>query len=228
MFVRHDLLWLTAAGWDDVLAQSLPQERAALERWQAADWPVVVRRSEDEIDYGQVCIGIPLPPDPADGSKMRIGSCVPVEAVRDARKPLALEDALPAAPAPWQPGLQALLDQAREQQLSFRVYGSLAMQALTGQAYITAASDIDVLFLPASVTELGRGTGLLSYFSGQLPLDGEIVFPGPRAVAWKEWTRAVHARGNARVLAKSTREINLTSVETLLSSFDKCAPVSPS
>ena len=221
MFARHDLVWLSEAGWDDVTRQADAQQHPALERWRAADWPAVVRRADDEAETGQVCLGVALPPD-AQGNKPRIGVRVASESVRESRGPLPLTEVIEAAPTAWQPALEALAAEAAERQLSFRVYGSLALQALTGQKYLTPKSDIDVLFLPASLTELGRGTGLLSYFSGQLPLDGEIVFPGRKAVSWKEWVQAMHARGNPRVLAKSHQDIALFSVESLLSTFDKC------
>lgn len=220
MFARHDLVWLTEAGWEDVIRQSDADQHPALEKWRTADGPVIVRRADDAAETGQLCIGVALPPD-ADGNKPRIGVRVSTEWVRESRGPMPLADVIEAAPAQWQAALKALEAEAAQRQLSFRVYGSLALQRLTGQRYLSARSDIDVLFLPASVTELGRGTGLLSYFSGLLPLDGEIVFPGRKAVSWKEWIQAMHARGNPRVLAKSRYEVEHFSVESLLSSFDK-------
>jgi phosphoribosyl-dephospho-CoA transferase len=219
MFARHDVVWLTKEGWDDVIRQAEPELHPALERWRIADGPAVVRCADEETEMGQLCVGVVLPPH-VDESRQRIGVRVPIESVRESRRPMPLEDVVEAAPAPWQPALRALAGEAAERQLSFRVYGSLALQVLTGERYLSARSDIDILFLPASITELGRGTGLLSYFSGLVPLDGEIVFPGCKAVSWKEWVQAMHARGNPRVLAKSRHATGHFPVESLLSSFD--------
>src|SRR6185369_13349406 len=91
--------------------------------------------------------------------------------------------------------------------MDLRVFGSLALQALTGQAYLRESSDIDLLFRPRSTSELDAGTLLLASFLGELPLDGEIVFPSGQAVAWKEWfTARAHTE---RVLIKSQASVKL-------------------
>lgn len=221
MFARHKIIWATNDGWEQLRAGADAADLEILDRWREADWPLIIRRRDEDARPEEICVGIALPPDPVNGKKKRIGLRVTREAVREVRQPLAIGEVLKAAPEWWRPGLESLAERTRELGLNFRVYGSLALQAMTGQAYITPRSDIDLLFLPLSVAQLGTGTGLLSYYANSLPLDGEIVFPAGRGVSWKEWTRAVHASSNLRVLTKDAHEVSLMSTSALLEAFDK-------
>jgi phosphoribosyl-dephospho-CoA transferase len=102
--------------------------------------------------------------------------------------------------------------------LSVRVFGSVAMQALTGLQYVTATSDVDVLFEPASRAALEDGLALLSRHAAVLPLDGEIVFPGGAAVSWKEWRMAM--AHPAKVLVKDLRSVRLADTASLLARLE--------
>jgi len=108
-------------------------------------------------------------------------------------------------PERWQAPFARFATEAAE--FDLRVYGSLAMQAVTGQPYLRDASDIDIVFHPASTQALDAGIALLAQHANHLPLDGEIVFPGGAAVAWKEW-QASHAT-SARVLVKQSSNVVL-------------------
>jgi phosphoribosyl-dephospho-CoA transferase len=212
MFSRHELVWLTAPGWDAALHRALPGQHAAIEQWRREDWPAVVRRADAGQAAGQVSLGIPLPPSP-DGVKGRIALKAPITDVARRRAPLALADALHAAPERWRPALGALAHG-----MPLRAYGSLAMQAITGEAYLTAASDIDLLFYPADAQALRAGLALLEQHAAVLPLDGEIVFPPGSAVAWKEWIGA--GRNAARVLVKDAYAVRLATLECLLATLE--------
>jgi len=99
------------------------------------------------------------------------------------------------------------------------VYGSLAMQAMTGLPYLTASSDIDLLCHPQHVTQLHQGLALFGEFADRLPLDGEIIFPGDQAVAWKEWRQAqTHP---AKVLVKSSHAVHLCEPAALLATLEQ-------
>jgi phosphoribosyl-dephospho-CoA transferase len=212
MFWRHELIWLTARGWDAALVRALPGQHAAIEQWRREDWPAVVRRLEPGLAPDQVSLGIPLPPSP-DGVKGRIALNAPHGDVARRCPPLALADAARAAPERWRPALDVL---ARGMPL--RAYGSLAMQAITGLAYLTPASDIDLLFQPAGAEALRAGLALLERQAEVLPLDGEIVFPSGAAVAWKEWIGA--AMNNARVLVKDGGAVRLATPTSLLATLE--------
>jgi phosphoribosyl-dephospho-CoA transferase len=197
MFSRHDLAWLTPAGWD--AAPALPQ-------WRARDWPAVVRRMDAGVAPGAVCLGIPLP------ERQRLALVVDAAAIARTAPPLPLVDAIAAAPPEWLAGLVAL--QRAAATLDLRVYGSLAMASITGLPYLRAASDIDLLLRPANRHDLQAGLALLEEYAQLLPLDGEIVFPSGDAVAWKEWLAA--CRDHARVLVKSLHAVRLANPAQLL------------
>jgi len=200
MFSRHELVWLTPAGWDAAPALA--------PCWQR-EWPAIVRRAESDLgtDAGVVCLGIPLP------ARGRLALVASVADVARTAPPLALADVIGAAPPQWLAGLLAL--QRAAVGLDLRVYGSLAMASLTGLPYLRADSDIDLLLRPATRSQLSAGLALLEQYAQLLPLDGEIVFPSGEAVAWKEWLGAHGKRADgadhpgARVLVKSLHALRL-------------------
>jgi phosphoribosyl-dephospho-CoA transferase len=212
MFSRHDLAWLTAGGWDAVLERALPGQHAAIEQWRREDWPAVVRRADPGLPFGQVSLGLPLPPSP-DGVKGRIALTARESDVARHSPPLALAEAARAAPERWRRALDSLAPGMR-----LHAYGSLAMQAITGQSYLTPASDIDLLFFPADAQALRAGLALLEHQAAVLPLDGEIVFPTGAAVAWKEWIGAT--RNAARVLVKDAGAVRLATIDDLLATLE--------
>jgi phosphoribosyl-dephospho-CoA transferase len=209
MFSRHDLVWLTAAGWDVALAVAPPAQHAALCQWRDQDWPAVVRRHETDSRDDVVCLGIPLPL--SSGLRQRLALVCRIDHIARRAAPVPLADAIAAAPTAWLAGLVAL--QRAASAFDLRAYGSLAMASLTGQAYLRAGSDIDLLLRPAGQRELGAGVALLEQHGRLLPLDGEIVFPSGEAVSWKEWLAA--RRDRARVLVKSLHAVRLVDPAVL-------------
>lgn len=221
-FARHDLVWLSAPGWSDACARASEADATALARWQQNDWPAIVRRRDADLPGGatpgqpdQVCLGIPLPPDPVSGVKPRIALRVPHHAVRRSTPPRPLFSCVGAA-EPWQAQLGVFCDRTAD--LGLRVFGSLAMQAITGLPCFTPRSDIDLLFAPRSVAQLERGLELLAHFATHLPLDGEIVFPNGGAVSWKEWLAARIPKG--RVLVKTISQVRLADPCDLLQQLE--------
>lgn len=226
MFSRHDLVWLSARGWEQVCAAAPPAARAAIAHWGDAGWPAVVTRMPAGLAAGQVALGIALPPRP-DGGKPRIAFAADVGDILRATPALMLADAMPAAPAAWRPALARLDADAAAAGLALRVYGSLAFQALTGQAYMKPSSDIDLLLHPGSAAACAQALDLLARHARALPLDGEIVFGDAQAVAWKELAGCGAGQacdGQARVLAKSLHGVALASVDSLFASLDKELP----
>lgn len=221
------LAWLTPHGWEAARAQYLAAHAAyathpdrpqsaqhlqhlqALARWQWQDWPAVVRRRDADAHADEICLGLPLPPDPVSGIKGRIALRVGAHAIARCTPPLALTS-LRA------PDLAALEQDAAGVKL--HVFGSLAMQALTGQPYRTPASDIDLLCYPSTRHQLDTALAALALHAGRLPLDGEIVFPGGLAVAWKEWLQACATR--AKVLVKKIDKVSLADTGALLATLE--------
>ncbi|HEX5341921.1 MAG TPA: malonate decarboxylase holo-[acyl-carrier-protein] synthase [Duganella sp.] len=210
---RHMLVWLSEAGWDAARAGQ-SQHSATFTQWQRRDWPAVVRRQDADASLDEVCLGLPVPPDSA-GVKTRIALRVRASDVVRSSGAMALRATLPFSGG-WHARLTALCDEASA--LNLRVFGSLAMQALTGLQYVSPASDVDVLFHPASRRALDDGLALLERHAKHLPLDGEIVFPGGAAVSWKEWQMAM--RHTAKVLVKELHTVRLTDTASLLATLD--------
>ena len=224
MFARHDLVWLTSRGWERVLA-SEPVETAgavaALEAWRAAGWPAVVRRSEVDLAPGEVAIGFALPPRVADGRKLRVACRAELSDIGRRTRALPLVGALDAVPAAWRAPLAALEREAAGAGLGLAVYGSVALEALTGQRYLTSTSDIDLLLRPMNRTQLVAGLDMLDRHAAWLPLDGEVMFADGRAVAWKELQTALEGAPGTRVLAKGIERVGLVMPEELMATFEE-------
>ena len=221
MFARHDLVWLTSRGWQRVRDGAPQAALSALDRWRDGGWPAVVRRTEAGMLPGEVAIGFPLPPRPEYGGKLKFGCAVEMSDIGRRTRALPLVGALDAVPAQWREGLEALERQAADAGVSLSVYGSVALAALTGQYYLTPLSDIDVLLQPQTRRQLMIGLDLLSWHAGILPLDGEVVFPDGRAVAWKELRAAFAGAPGTRVLTKGLDCIALVLPETLMATLEE-------
>lgn len=211
MYARHDLAWLSGDGWQELLATTPlgTPAHAAIARWADADWPLVVRRRDIVPCSGghgdDACLGLAAPPDPATGTKLRLPLRVQPKHIARHSAPLPLDAVAHALPLRWQAPFARLAKASAGMDL--RVFGSLALQALTGQAYLRDSSDIDLLLRPRDNAELDEGTLLFASHLDKLPLDGEIVFPSGQAVAWKEWI-SVRAH-TGRVLVKSPSSVKL-------------------
>jgi len=216
---RHGLAWLNEAGWREAMARAADDHRFAVQRWRQHDWPAVIRRRDADCEAGETCLGIALPPD-QDGVKLRVPLRVGLQGVREARAPLAIAEIIGHAGSQWRDDLCALRDEISAQGLDIRVYGSLALQALTGLCYLRPASDIDLLFSPSDRGQLEQGMSLLQQYAARLPLDGEISFPSGHAVSWKEWADACRTPGN-RVLVKHDSGVALQRREALLAELEE-------
>ena len=218
---RHWLVWLTAAGWQQAAADLPAAQQALVQRWQRHDWPAIVRRRDAHCKAGELCIGIAFPPD-SNGDKLRLSLRVPRSEVRETRAPLLIAEVIEQAPAAWRPALEKLKTHVQAQGLDMRVYGSLALQVLTGESYLREVSDIDLLFSPLDQPQLVSGMALLARYAQALPLDGEVMFPDG-AVAWKEWHQ-VADQPHGRVLLKREHDVALLLVADIVGALAKLLP----
>lgn len=214
-YQRHDLVWLGDDAWPAVLQTFGAPD--LLRQWQQEEWPAVVTRRHPDAAEDEICIGFPLPP--VNGNKPRFAATVKVEHIAIHQSALSLHTVIAIVPPVWQAGLQHLHQQALMAGIKLRVYGSVAMQFLTGQDYLSATSDIDILFRPYHQAQLRAGLALLQEQQQTLPIDGEIVFPGEAAVAWKEWIQPAHAGqdfNQQRVMVKDMHGVSLRIRQGLL------------
>ena len=87
-----------------------------------------------------------------------------------------------------------------------RIFGSLAWRALTGLDYLTAGSDLDLLFPLPRESDLVRLTTDLAAIEATAPmrLDGELLRDDGASVNWRE----LHASAR-EVLVKTIRGVAL-------------------
>jgi phosphoribosyl-dephospho-CoA transferase len=199
---RHDRVWLSPR-WEAALAAPLaPGLAEPVAAWIAAGRSLVATR-RDPARPGAVALGLALPPA---APARRIALAVDAAAVARIAPPLALGAALASAPAAWRGPLARLDAGARRAGVTLRVHGSLAWQHLAGAPYVTASSDVDLLARPRDAAALHALLALLAAADrgGGPRVDGEIILPCERAVAWREL-----AGGAARVLVRSADEVAL-------------------
>ena len=206
------LVWLDDAGWDAAQATTEPQHKGAFKLWQSRSWPLIVRRADADAGDDEICLGLPLPPDEDTGEKVRISLRARERHIKKATGAMELAAVLSSSSNPSRAPLAALERDAAG--LRLRVYGSHAMEAITGLPYVSPTSDIDILFHPASRWQLEEGVATLSHHASRLPLDGEIVFPGGAAVSWKEWRIAM--ANPAKVIVKELHTVRLADTASLL------------
>ena len=213
---RHDLLTVAPAAWGPLLAQRPDLDGIPhLADWAARGWPVIVRRRGPGEDGTLVPAGLPLPPSLG---KRRIGLTLPPAALRP-RPGLTLAEARAAAPAAWQPALDALLAHGAAHGRVPRVFGGLLWQALTGLPYLSATSDLDLLW-PGPVGPAFLDG--LADLAAQAPmrLDGEIGLADGFAVNWRELQAA--GPGDT-VLAKGLERLELLPVSALRAALTPAA-----
>ncbi len=162
-----------------------------IEQWAARGWPLVVRRRCPRDRLGRLALGLPLPP--ALG-KRRVAVDLPLSAIRAVNPPPAL--AAITAPAPWRGTVDALLRHDTDG-VTTRVFGSFAFAALTGLAYLTPASDLDLLWPLTADTPALLAKVIAVEADAPGRIDGEVVGTAG-AVNWREL-----ADGAEEVLVKT-------------------------
>ena len=225
MPLRHSLVWLDAEGWRAVLAQTPACFHADVIRWGEADWPLTVRRQDAGCSSDQLCLGVALPPL-LNGDKIRLPFRVAQSVIIRSRPPLLLSHIAPGLPQRWRDAAIRLYEAAQQSGNSVQVFGSAAMQSITGLAYLHAASDLDLLLQPSTLQQLADCVQLFRTFDQQLPLDGEIIFGATVAVALREWCNAADQEGGFRVLVKQAAGVALMQKDALISLLEcpTCMP----
>jgi len=209
---RHDLLRVDPSAWNAMLSrQPALADIPLVAGWTGRGYPVIVRRRLCGDDADAVPAGLPLPPS---HGKRRIAIALPPGAVA-VLPPLLLRDAARAAPRAWQGAVAALLELGQAVETTPRVFGALLWEQATGLPYLTAGSDLDLIWPVPDRRFLDRVVGGLLRLDadGPVRLDGEILLPDGRAVQWRE---IAEARGpSADVLVKSVDGVAMCPVASL-------------
>lgn len=201
MLRRHDLLRPGPAAWDAALRRRPELADAPLVAdWPGRGWPVIVRRRMAGDSADDVPAALSLPPS---HGKRRIALSFPPEAALTVLQPILLRDAASTAPAAWQKVIAALVAFGEDAGLTPCVFGALLWEHATGLSYLTAGSDLDMLWHVPDETAAGSLTRTLLRLDalGPVRLDGELVLPDGAGVNWRELAQAEGP--GATVLAKA-------------------------
>lgn len=153
--------------------------------WAQRGWPLIARRPVCEDALGMVPLGLPLPPTP---EKRRLALRLAPGDLVDSAPPPLLADARVAAPDAWRNTVEALLALDAE----VRCFGGLAWRHLTGLAYLTAESDLDLLWRVNTAEAADGLADRIAEIAERAPMriDGEFVTPAGVGVQWREWRSA--------------------------------------
>ena len=201
MLRRHDLLRPGPAVWDAML-QNRPglAEVPLMAGWARFGRPVIVRRRLPGEGSTDIPAAVPLPPS---HGKQRIAVSFPPDAALAALPPVLLRDAAPVAPAGWQPVIAVLVAIGEGIGIEPHVFGALLWQYLTGLPYLSARSDLDLLWC---ISDKSNAESLIQPLTrldaaGPIRLDGELLLPDGAGVNWREFAQADGA--SAMVLTKT-------------------------
>ncbi|RAZ92363.1 malonate decarboxylase holo-[acyl-carrier-protein] synthase [Mesorhizobium hawassense] len=203
---RHDLVYIKPGAWPGLLAgHDLGDLHQELACWAALERPTVLRGRIGGDPGDSVPLGLPLPPG-MDRKRLAF-ACSPGGVARIA-SPVLLSEALPTAPDRWRAAIDALLAEG----ISWRCFGSLAWQHLTGLPYLTDASDLDLLIHCSTEAQAELATRALSIVAARAPMeiDAELISSTGVAVQWREWTS-----GATELLVKSLAGPAMTAREAL-------------
>jgi phosphoribosyl-dephospho-CoA transferase len=212
---RHELLYVEASAWSTALASCPLRDHPLVAGWSEKQWPVITRRRGEGDDPALVAVGVPLPP--SEG-KLRIPLTIPYEAVLRRTNPSPLRETITAAPAPWRATMEAACQLGAKHGVEPAAFGSMLWEHLTGLPYISATSDLDVLWtvdVGTVLPQLLRGVVLLET-GAPMRIDGEISFRNGDAVNWRELHAALVHDDVAEVVVKTPEGARLSTVKELI------------
>ena len=212
---RHDLLHVAPDVWASVLALCPPlADLPLVGDWADRGWPVIVRRRGEVEDRHLIPVGVPLPPA---AGKRRVALLIPPDGVLQRSLPPSLHAMANVADPGWRSTIDALLAVGARSGVEPSAFGSLMWQHLTGLAYLSPHSDLDVLWpLPADF-DVHSLVCRIAAVQRHAPLriDGEIIFPDGSAVNWRELWNALRAADRGTVLAKTMESVRLFDIASL-------------
>jgi phosphoribosyl-dephospho-CoA transferase len=215
---RHALVWLQPQAWQAILARPALDalDLACLAHWAEHDLPLVVtRQPAGSGDTWQLGLSAPL----AWSRRRLFLSASAADMARFGDFPHAEQIDL-TGDALLRDWWQSLCAGLAEAGAPVRVFGSRGWQAVSGLVHAGAESDIDLLMRVDSPNRADAVTGLLEQAQSTSPskaprIDGELVFEGGAATAWREWA-AWRRSGRGTILVKRLRT---TTLESGLESF---------
>lgn len=216
---RHDLVWLCpGAPFTTPCAEVGSAAWLALADWLAAGQPLVAARQA--VPAGQVLLGLTLP---LKDGRQRLSVLVDAAQIAAVRPPLAVTPCLDRLPGAQAAVLAALAERVEAGGARLGIYGSLAWESLSGEAYRHADSDIDLICDVADRAQYEIALDALRQAAGNFPgrLDGELRVPDGRAVAWQEILQ-VGCKLAKPVLVKGEQRVSLQPWGEVLAGLQPC------
>lgn len=204
---RNQLVWIDEQAWWQIESHAWDVEaQKILAHWRTQRLPFVICRQRAETAPDQVCVGLPAP---AQWSRRRLALTVNQGRITACTEfPMLVQVALSHA---WGDAARDLSDALASMGVQAHVYGSHGWQWLTGLTYLHGESDLDLSVGVSSLETALLVVKQLAYTQLHCRIDGEIVFSGGRAIAWRELQRWVQGQ-TAQVLVKDRHSIRLDSL----------------
>ena len=217
---RNQLVWLCETAWQALLERDWDaQAHSVLQHWHMQQLPLVVCRQRVADSSTTISLGLPAP---LQWERRKLALELPIKAIaRLGNFPLLRSLALTPEDAQQ---VQALLLHTDALKVPVQVYGSYGWQRLSALPCVRLGSDLDLLVHVSNLDTAGQLVWLLKGLQLACRVDGELVFPGGWAVAWREYAQL---RGGTveQVLVKHRSGVQLLGMAALRSRFRAAAPV---
>jgi phosphoribosyl-dephospho-CoA transferase len=214
MLRRHDLLRADPGAWDAMLRchpgiADLP----LVAEWAQLGRPVIVRGRMVGDLADSVPTALPLPPC---HGKRRLAFSFSSDAAITALPAVLLRDAARTAPTEWRPVVAALLDLGDSIEIAPRVFGALLWQHATGLPYLSARSDLDLIW---SISDERPAVSLVERLlrldaESPVRLDGELELPDGAGLNWRELAQS-RADPSDELLVKTMDGVEMRTRSTL-------------
>ncbi|MGQ3055335.1 MAG: malonate decarboxylase holo-[acyl-carrier-protein] synthase [Roseateles sp.] len=211
---RHQIAWLSGAGWQRLLGGSWDETaRDCLRHWAGQSLPLVVTR-QSQHDGETIALGLCAP---GRWQRRRLALRVPLVEVLYFDEFARLDQVLGQLPASARVAARQLAERLQADGVTARAYGSHGWEHFTGLGHLREGSDLDLWMAVDDVQQADAVAAALGSFEAPtLRLDGELVFDGNAAVAWREW-QAWRA-GRARTLL--VKRLHGAAMATALHEFE--------
>ncbi|MDR7267791.1 phosphoribosyl-dephospho-CoA transferase [Pelomonas saccharophila] len=205
---RHQLARLTPAGWQRLRSGAWDaQAQDCLRHWAEQGLPVVVTRQRDDDEH--IAVGLCAP---RRWNHRRIALSVERSEVLYFDEFPRLDQVVTQLPQSARAPTRQLALALQACGATARVYGSQGWQHLTGLQHVREGSDLDVWVGVDGEAQADAVSAALNAFaSPSRRLDGELVFAGDAAVAWREWL----AWRGGRAQALLVKRLHGASLEAL-------------
>lgn len=230
---RHVMVEIDPA-WRDAVADALPDGVLPMHRrddvlararalFLAHPIPGIACAPKGPLPDGAIQIGVSFP-FRDDGVRVRSAVALPLAAVARRYTPWDIAGAITPGAFPAADELLALVDLGRAHAVAVGFFGSAALHALTGLAYLEARSDVDAVVRARSVAGLRAFYGALAALGRETgrSYDIEVATPAGLGVKLSELVTDV-----ATVLGRGLDGVRLVDRRQVLAEIDASSPVIP-